>query len=63
MLLFCGRSRKSKVEFIMTLAHKIGRKVESKDDLLHKYIVSRPANVDLSKKEIMKEVRAAKYSE
>ncbi|MDR0537450.1 MAG: hypothetical protein LBH04_05340 [Tannerellaceae bacterium] len=47
----------------MTLAHKIGRKVESKDDLLHKYIVSRPANVDLSKKEIMKEVRAAKYSE
>jgi hypothetical protein len=52
----------SEVGFIMTLAQKMGWEVETKTDLLRKYIASRPKNADLSDKEIMEEVRTVRYS-
>jgi hypothetical protein len=52
----------SEVGFIMTLARKMGWEVETKMDLLNKYIASRPKNVGLSDEEIMKEVRAVRYA-
>jgi hypothetical protein len=36
--------------------------VETKADLLRKYIASRPKNVSLLEEEIIEEVRAARYS-
>jgi hypothetical protein len=36
--------------------------VETKADLLDKYIASRPKNVNLSDEEIMEEVRAVRYA-
>ncbi|MDR3134134.1 MAG: hypothetical protein LBU42_08990 [Prevotellaceae bacterium] len=52
----------SEVGFIMTLARKMGWEVETKADLLRKYIASRPKNVPLSEEEIIEEVGAARYS-
>jgi hypothetical protein len=52
----------SEVGFIMTLAQKMGWEVETKADLLRKYIASRPKNADLSDKEIMQEIHAVRYS-
>jgi hypothetical protein len=52
----------SEVGFIMTLAQKMGWEIETKADLLRKYIASRPKNADLSDEEIMQEVSAARYS-
>jgi hypothetical protein len=52
----------SEVGFIMTLAQKMGWEVETKADLLRKYIASRPKNADLPDEEIMEEVRAVRYS-
>jgi hypothetical protein len=51
---------KSEVGFIMTLAQKMGWEVETKADLLRKYILSRPKNVNLSDEEIMEEVHAVR---
>jgi hypothetical protein len=52
----------SEVGFIMSLARKMGWEVETKADLLRKYMASRPKNVDLSDEEIMDEVSAVRYS-
>jgi hypothetical protein len=40
----------------------MGWKAETKEDLLQKYIESRPQNVDLSDEDILVEVYAARYS-
>jgi hypothetical protein len=53
----------SEVEFITTLAKKMGWEIETKEDLLQKYIASRPKNVDLSDEEILSEVRSVRYAE
>jgi hypothetical protein len=50
----------SEVEFITTLAKKMGWEIETKEDLLQKYIASRPKNVDLSDEEILSEVRSVR---
>jgi hypothetical protein len=52
----------SEIGFIMTLAQKMGWEVETKTDLLRRYIASRPKNVNLSDEEIMEEVNAVRYS-
>jgi hypothetical protein len=52
----------SEVEFIVTLAQKMGWEVETKADLLRKYLASRPKNVTLSDEEIVAEVSAVRYS-
>ena len=52
----------TEVGFIMALANKMGWKIETKEDLLRKYIVSRPENVDLSDEEIFSEIRDIRYS-
>ncbi|MDR3188936.1 MAG: hypothetical protein LBT94_07110 [Prevotellaceae bacterium] len=51
----------SEVGFIMTLAQKMGWEVETKADLLRRYISSRPQNVGLSEEEIIEEVCAIRY--
>ena len=51
----------SEVGFIMTLAHKMGWKIETKSDLLDKFIASRPKNVDLTEDDIMEAVRSVRY--
>jgi hypothetical protein len=53
----------SEVGFLMTLAHKMGWEVETKADLLNKYIASRSKNVDLPEEKIMEEVRAVRYAQ
>ncbi|MDR2026682.1 MAG: hypothetical protein LBQ01_03880 [Prevotellaceae bacterium] len=52
----------TEVEFIMTLAKKMGWKIETKEDLLQKYIESRPENADLSDRDILSEIYAVRYS-
>jgi hypothetical protein len=52
----------SEVGFIVTLAQKMGWEVETKADILRKFIASRPKDVDLSDEEIMEEVRKVRYS-
>ena len=51
----------SEVGFIMILAKKMGWKVETKADLLDKFITSRPKNVDLTDDDIMEAVREVRY--
>jgi hypothetical protein len=52
----------SEVGFIMSLAQKMGWEIETKADLLRKYMASRPKHTDLSDEEIMEEVSAVRYS-
>ena len=51
----------SEVGFIKTLAKKMGWEVETKADLLRKYIDSRPKNVPLTDDDIMEVVREVRY--
>jgi len=51
----------SEVGFIMTLAKKMGWKIETKADLLDRFIASRPKNVDLTDEDIMEAVREVRY--
>ena len=52
----------SDMVFFQLFANKMGWLIENKTDLLHKYIASRPKNVDLTDEEIMEEVRAVRYA-
>ena len=49
------------VDFISTLAYKMGWKIESKDDLLSKFIKSFDVSEDISEDEIQEEVNAVRY--
>jgi hypothetical protein len=52
----------TEVGFITALAKKMGWEIETKEDLLRKYIASRPENVDLSDEEILSEIKEIRYS-
>jgi len=49
------------VRFITSLAEKMGWKIETKEDVLRKFIATRPKNVDLTDEEINEEVKAVRY--
>jgi hypothetical protein len=51
----------TEVEFITKLAQKKGWEIETKEDLLQKFIDSRPKNVELSDEEILSEIRNIRY--
>jgi len=53
---------RSDIDFFQLFAKKMGWTLENKNDLLDKYIASRPKNVDLTDEEIMEEVRAVRYA-
>ncbi|OAV65254.1 hypothetical protein Barb6XT_02486 [Bacteroidales bacterium Barb6XT] len=53
---------KADLLFFTKLAEKMGWMVETKRDILKKYIVSRPKNVDMSENEILSEIRAVRYT-
>ncbi len=49
------------MNFLEELIKLRGWTLNSKDDLLDDFLVSRPMNVDLSEEDIMDEVRAVRY--
>lgn len=52
---------KTDMKFLKELVKKMGWSVETKESLLKKYISNRPAKVDLSDEDIMKEINAVRY--
>ncbi|MDR2839985.1 MAG: hypothetical protein LBV75_01775 [Paludibacter sp.] len=52
---------KTDLSFFKSLAKKMGWTVETKPDMLKKYIGSRPKNIDLSDDDILSEVYAVRY--
>ena len=52
----------SDVVFFQLFADKMGWLIENKANLLHKYIASRPQNIDLTEEDIIEEVRAVRYA-
>jgi hypothetical protein len=51
----------TEVGFIMTLAKKMGWEVETKADLLRKYIATRPKSATISDEDILSELKAVRY--
>jgi hypothetical protein len=51
----------TEVGFIMTLAEKMGWEIETKADLLRKYIATRPKNATVSDEDILLELKAIRY--
>jgi hypothetical protein len=49
--------------FFRLFADKMGWTIESQEDLLDRYIATRPKNVPLTEEDIMEAVREARYGE
>jgi len=49
------------VRFFKELVAKMGCQIETKEDVLRKYVASRPKNVKLSDKDIMEAVYSVRY--
>jgi hypothetical protein len=56
------RMPQSDTVFFQLFAEKMGLLIENKEDLLRKYIASRPKNVDLTDEDILEEVKSIRYN-
>lgn len=51
----------SEVPFLSALAEKMGWNIQTRENLVEKFIASCPTNVDITDEEIQAEVNAARY--